>query len=39
MRCTKYNPFCLPIEVHAQLLNYKKHLEEPFESRGSRTVL
>ena len=38
IHCTKCNPVCLPIGVYAHATNCQHRLEEPYESRGSRTV-
>ena len=38
-RRTKCNPACLPTGEYAPLINCKTHLEEPYESSRSRTVL
>ena len=39
IHCIRCSPVCLPIGVFVLLTNCQHHLEEPYESRGSRTVL
>ena len=38
IHCINYNQVCLPIGVYARFINWQHHLEEPYESRGSKPV-